>query len=914
MATLLGTMSMGSAAEQPGLTFYVSPQGKDAWTGKLASPNRQGSDGPFATLTAARDAIRPLIAAGQLPRGGVTVMVQAGEYTLTDSFELTAADSGSPTRPIIYRAAPGATVRIIGGRTLPAEAFSPLQDEKILARLAPEVRGKIMSADLKALGLSDLGSFPVKYRGAPAAPELFFNDQRMTLARWPNEGWARIAKIIQTGSIPRTGDKGNEPGIFEYAEEEPGRWQVDQGVWLQGYWCFDWYDETIQIKAIDPQTRRITLAVPTLYGVKQGNPSPRRYKALNVLEELNTPGEYYLDRALGKVYFYPPGPLAGSRITLSTLNAPLFKLTDVSHVTLRGFTFEAGLHNGLSITGGTRNQVLACVARNLRATGIVVQGGTLHRLEACDIYDTGTGGVILAGGDRKTLTPGGHEAVNCHIWNYSVHQLTYANAFLLQGVGQRVAHCLIHDAPHQAIGVGGNDHIFEYNELYNICTETDDCGAYYKGRNPSCRGNIVRYNFFYNIGSPMGHGNAAVYFDDGDGGDFVIGNLFFRCGDPGKGSFGTVFSHGGHGLTAEDNIFLECKRPLGSAPWNDKRWKESLNPQLLLQDVDITSEVYLKRYPELAGYMDPQPGQPRVSLARRNVLALGASVSSGNWQVSPEENWITDQDPGFVDAAKGNFNLRPGAEVFRRLPGFQAPPFAKMGLYQDELRPVVPVRSWNFPPPKQLEPLTRTVAQAAVKRGPAPVFQIKRLAAAPTIDGQRGGSEYPEPAMELKVDVMGNPAIRHSRAWLGYDAQALYVLVDNAIQPDTDLTGNRWGQNDAIEIAVQIPREGKQPPIYVLRGYVNGRLEFGSTPNGQEDPLTMEPGPIVYKQSHPEKGRWLAEVSIPFSMLDLDPATTSRVRFSLAVRKTKDDLWLMWAPTQGHSYDVSTAGLLEFVK
>ena len=121
----------------------------------------------------------------------------------------------------------------------------------------------------------------------------------------------------------------------------------------------------------------------------------------------------------------------------------------------------------------------------------------------------------------------------------------------------------------------------------------------------------------------MGHGTAAVYFDDGDGGDTVFGNIFVRCGYPGKGSFGTVFSHGGHDNTADNNIFVECKRALGSAPWGDQRWKETIDGghgcywhKLLRQDVDITQPPYTTRYPALVGFMDPQPGQKRVNRAR----------------------------------------------------------------------------------------------------------------------------------------------------------------------------------------------------------------------------------------------------------------------------------------------------------
>jgi hypothetical protein len=198
---------------------------------------------------------------------------------------------------------------------------------------------------------------------------------------------------------------------------------------------------------------------------------------------------------------------------------------------------------------------------------------------------------------------------------------------------------------------------------------------------------VIRYNFWRDIGSPMGHGTAAVYFDDGDGGDTVFGNVFYRCGYPGRGSFGTVFSHGGHDNRAENNVFIECKRALGSAPWGDQLWKETVAgghdchwQRLLLEEVDLTRPPFTTRYPELVGFLSPQPGQTRVNRARNNVLFRCGEPSSGNWHFAAEELWVTDTDPGFADAARGDFRLRPAAEVFQRLPGFQPIPFEKIGL------------------------------------------------------------------------------------------------------------------------------------------------------------------------------------------------------------------------------------------
>ena len=379
----------------PPADFYVATNGNDAWSGKLADPAPTKTDGPFLTLERARDEIRKLKAAAPATGKGITVVVRGGAYSFAQTFTLEAQDSGTAEAPILYQACPGEKVILAGGPTLPHDAFKPLADATVLERLASAARGQVIQADLRALGVTDLGSFPVKFQGVPAAPELFFNDQRMTLARWPNEGWATIAKIIAPGSIPRTGDKGNEGGVFEYSGDEPSRWKVDAGVWLHGYWCFDWYAEVIQVKAIDREKRQITLAAPSVYSVKQGNPSPRRYYALNLVEELDRPGEYFIDRANGLLYFWPPGPLADARVVLSTLKAPVVATKDATDVILRGFTVEASLGDGMEVSGGSAVRIQACEVRNTRGIGINVSGGTRHTVEACDVHDTGTGGITL---------------------------------------------------------------------------------------------------------------------------------------------------------------------------------------------------------------------------------------------------------------------------------------------------------------------------------------------------------------------------------------------------------------------------------------------------------------------------------------------------------------------------------------
>jgi hypothetical protein len=655
--------------------FFVAPKGSDANAGTRAKP--------FATLERSRAAVHSLKESSGLPPDGITIWIHGGEYALASTFQLGTNDSGETNRPVVYRAVEGEEVRLVGGRTLPAKAFQPVRAPDILQRLEAAARPHVRRADLRSLGITNYGTFPDQFSGAALVTELFFNDQRMTLARWPNDNWAEFSKVIESGPAPWRKHASDKPGAFAYDGDRPARWLRAPAVWLQGYWCFDWSSETIRVQNIDTNEHHITLAKPHHYGLGSGNSGPRRFFAVNLIEELDQPGEYFIDRDKGELFFWPPAPLPGARIVLSTLTQPVIALRNASYVTLRGLTIEACAGNGIEIKGGQNDSLVACRIRNTGMDGVVVEGGTQHRVIACDIFDTGTAGLKIGGGDRRTLTPSGHEAMNNHIHDVSRRQRTHAYHVHLDGVGVRLAHNLLHDGPHQAIGLAGNDHIIEFNEIHHTGMETDDCGSFYMGRNPSERGSVLRYNFWHHIGSTRSHGSCAVYFDDGAGGQTVFGNIFYRAAG---GSFGAVFSHGGHGNTVRNCIFIECPLALGSAPWNDNSWKEWLTGELwqekLLKDVDITKPPYADRYPELKGFME-FAGEPRRNYASANLIVNCRAVQTGNWDVS--DSFVTDTDPGFVNAAKLDFQLRDDAAAFAKIPRFEKIPFERIGLQSQRI-------------------------------------------------------------------------------------------------------------------------------------------------------------------------------------------------------------------------------------
>ena len=727
--SLFSGAAAGFAAEtgsSPG-RFFVSLKGNDAWSGQLPEPNRAGSDGPFATLDRARESIRALKASGSLPKGGATVSIRGGAYPLSATFRLTAEDSGTKTAPVVWRAFGNENVQLVGGKEI--TGFSPVTDPVTAKRLDPSAKEKALRTDLRAQGIVDYGQ--ITGRGGPGM-ELFFRDRRMTLARWPNEGWARIADVPQTGELVYKGELphmrfgvpiGKHYGRFTYDDDRPARWSDVDEIFLHGYWCWDWYDEFLRVKSIDPATKEIFIREPhSQYGYCK----EQRYYACNILEELDAPGEWYLDRKGGILYFWPPAPIGEGKAFVSLLNDPLVSLENAENITIRGINLEFSRGSAVVVKGGSRNRIAGCTIRNLGGTAAVIEGGTENGITGCDIYDVASGGITLSGGDRKTLTPGGNYAVNNHIHHYSAWIRTYQSAITVHGVSNRVAHNLIHDAPHSGVLLGGNENIVEYNELHTLAQQTGDVGAFYMGRDWTQRGNIIRYNYFHDLLGPGLHGVMAVYLDDWSSGTTIFGNIFRKAGR-------AAFIGGGRDNTVENNIFVECApsvhvdaRGIGWAKYYfDKSMDIYVNTLFdRMDDMKFRNPPFSEKYPELLKLYDDDPALPKGNRIIRNIstggLWLNLSDGIDMNMVTVRDNFVADgdvlsglnkgtqkyetsrsddpiaviefasrgnvigKDPGFVNLAGGDFRLKKDSPVWKL--GFKPIPVDKIGLYKDEYR------------------------------------------------------------------------------------------------------------------------------------------------------------------------------------------------------------------------------------
>jgi len=669
--------------------FHVAPNGRDTSPGTKQKP--------FATLGRARDAVRRL---GSPPPDGVTVWLQPGAYRLEKSFELTQEDSGTKEAPVIYRRARAGAVRIVGGPVIQPQAFAPVTDPAILDRLDESARSHALQADLKALGLTSFGEpWPVTFRGYAGWPELFFDGKPMVLARWPNDGLARVARVVDSGSRPRWNEKPDRPGTFAYEGDRPARWLKADEVYLNGYWAYKWFNECIKVATIDPQAKTITLAAPHVYGL--GGPSGGEYYALGLLEELDTPGEYYLDRKNGILYFWPPEPLAGKEIGLSLLQQPLVALTDTAYVTLRDLIFEFSRGMAVTVTGGQSNLIAGCAIRNIAPDAVSISGGTDNGIVACDLYNMGGGGISLSGGDRKALTPCGNYAENNHIHHYARLFRTHHDAINLNGVGCRASHNLIHDAPHHAMDFGGNDHLIEFNEIHHVCMETDDAGAIYTGRNWTVRGTVIRHNLFHHIGGGPSVGNQAIYLDDTACGTTCFGNVIYRV-------YRAFLIGGGRDNVVENNLIIDC--PISVHVDNRGMAGEWLEGQEVyytlrngLKEVPYQEEPWRSRYPTLANILDDDPGLPKRNVVRRDIMFRCGGMSlaqEARDYGTIEGNWETNDNPGLVDVQHLDLRLKEAAPAYQHIPDFRPIPVEQIGLRKDAYRTFLPAAGpWVEPAP-----------------------------------------------------------------------------------------------------------------------------------------------------------------------------------------------------------------------
>lgn len=606
----------------------------------------------------------------------VTVLVAQGDYYENISFD--ESDKRSAEYPLTIKSQENNHVRLIGAQKVNADSAALVTDSGVLRRIPEEARDKVLQIDLKTQGIKEYGEIvPILFgQLSLAPPELFINSSALTLSRWPNTEYARIESVVE-----KTENSFTFTAIG--AADRVKRWANAKDVWAYGFWYWDWANAGVSLTQINAQSGAMTAA--SADDVRAG----QRFYVYNLLEELDAPNEFYLDRETGVLYFYPTGNISASDdILLSLSTKPLMEFNNTGGFAIEGMEIGFTRGNGIFAENSDGITVENCKIWYTGQLGIQALETVNLTVRGCTITETGAGGVQNTGGDYVSLTPSNNLFTDNHIYKFSRIVKSYTPAFRVEGVGSTVSHNLIHDEEHIAILYNGNDNIIEYNEIYNVCTSTDDSGAIYTGQRWNDRGNVVRYNYLHDIvGHEGSYGVSGVYLDDIHSSTHVYGNIFYNVAR-------AVLVGGGRDNRIENNLILEAPNSSTASIVIDARGLESwfqanLDPQTgivyeHLSKVPWQSDIWREKYPELAVMFDNSPTEPRGNVVKNNVIYNHKDMSIPTIVEKygeVKDNYITDyEDIGFVDYEGKDFRLKEDSIIFEILPEFQQIPIEEIGL------------------------------------------------------------------------------------------------------------------------------------------------------------------------------------------------------------------------------------------
>lgn len=692
--------------------FYVSTKGSDDNDGSFSAP--------FRTIKKASEAVEKLVSSGTKKGEKITVAVMAGEYAESDIL-FDEKGSGSEGAPVTYTAYGDGAVIVNGGMTLESEDFENVSGE-VIERLNKDVVSNIKMLNLSKYNLTvddygklkSVGGFTTEqyYDGAAevTACELFFNNSRMELAKYPNEGSLKEGEILDKGDCYEPNPPGptdetwlerrnQRGGTFVMDDETYNRvksWKTTEDVWVFGYFFWDWADMSTPIAKIDDSTKSLTTKYCSQYGFKEGG----IYHFYNVLEELDAPGEYYIDRVNNILYFYPPEELKESDVMLSVTDKNIFTFGEkAQYINIEGITIQGTRGNAVGMLGQNCS-LTNCHIKNAAGVGVEMKGMN-NTVQSCEINAIGKDGIILESGDRETFTYGNNVVDNNSIHDYGEVQKSAVAAVTLVGIGNKISHNEIYNAPQTAIHFTGNENIIEYNNIHDVVLQSSDAGAIYTGFNYSTYGNVVRYNCVYNIGSGDFTPNA-IYFDDNTSGQTAYGNVLINI--PGY----AFLIGGGRDNKVTDNLIINAQKGIDyddraydgyhNDGWYSKNVKESDGRLwVLMNEAKALNEKWNHKYEGIDRMHQDYSREddegfavnPSGSTVTGNVIIkkdgkIGDVADSVYKYSNVSGNFtykLKNAEEFFADMENGNFSFAENSQLLKDNPNLKEISFEKIGRY-----------------------------------------------------------------------------------------------------------------------------------------------------------------------------------------------------------------------------------------
>ncbi|MBR7032253.1 MAG: right-handed parallel beta-helix repeat-containing protein, partial [Clostridia bacterium] len=403
--------------------IWVAPDGDDSGTGTFSDP--------FATLERARNEIRSIKKSSGLPEGGLTVAIKAGRYNVSGTFNLRSEDSGTETAPIVYAAYGDGDVIFTGNMLLdPADFGEPTPE--VLAALTPEAAANVRVLDLKKYGVTP-SSLTLRSFGANTNStnvEFYLDGRGYELARYPNGNRFAVTDLDMTA---QAGGRGSVFRMKEEDAEHVKNWKYGDTAQVLGMFRTEYSDSTSKA-TVDRAAG--TFRVPD---VKVGfSAASYRYFFYNVLDELDEPGEWFLDRENCLLYVFPESSLEGStpEFTLD-FSSDLVSASGCERITLRDLTLSGTQGRGIRLDSVSHFTVERCRLYAIGNTAIS-GGGDNILVSGCEIDYVGRAGISLSGGDKATMTRAYIKADNNRVTHWGRYGRVFSAGIEVSGQGNTI--------------------------------------------------------------------------------------------------------------------------------------------------------------------------------------------------------------------------------------------------------------------------------------------------------------------------------------------------------------------------------------------------------------------------------------------------------------------------------------------
>ena len=536
--------ALSAYADDGVLSIYVSSQNGNDTEGN-------GSiEKPYRSVQRAQSHISQVIS--NFTGSEIRVVLREGEYP---PIVLYSELSGNEDVTVRYMGYYGETATVTNSTLLSANDFVEVTDSSVRSRIPEKVRDNVRVLDLKKYGINSVPELqPLQNaQETPIGPGLFIDDTYMTTARWPDSGYVKLnefAKVLSTEYVSDTEEYihtlSYNPKFYDFSKCKP-----ENKIYLCGFFNQPYFYKYLSLEEIDDKNNTIKL--------KQQNGSSIRENTMlfvnNVLEELSSPGEWYLSTEDLKLYIYPPYDITNSTIrfvhkeqsTIYTNEGGNTNYTVIENLTIDG-SYKCAV---VFANNGKHNAVKKCVIKNGCEDAVTING-SYSDISSNHIYNMGIGGVRTTcysePGINNAYANNRNVISNNNIHDYAVIQRAYASGIYTYGVGGEISHNEVYNSPHNAISAAGLSTVIEYNSIHDVLTETGDAGAIYIGGRWNTRDHKIRYNKIYNSYSYPEGQNVGIYFDDCASANLAYGNIIDSITGIG------IYVHGGCDNVIDNNV------------------------------------------------------------------------------------------------------------------------------------------------------------------------------------------------------------------------------------------------------------------------------------------------------------------------------------------------------------------------